>query len=176
MFQVGLASAYFHATLSFAGQMLDELAILWLICAGFSMWLPGRYLPPYLKTNRHMFRWAMFFLTLAGTGLAYVRPVVNAFALMGFGLPISALLINEMRRYAVTLQAICCILQSRHMHREIFHIWADRLDKTSQNIAWSAQKYRMHEKISGRNVQEDLGFVHHKTVLECSIFTNCGRF
>lgn len=93
---VGLSSAYFHATLSFVGQMLDELAILWLICAGFSLWVPSRYLP--VKLNRHMFKWSMFAVTLVGTGLACLRPVVNAFALMTFGIPIAGMLIIEIRR------------------------------------------------------------------------------
>ncbi|XP_055339586.1 alkaline ceramidase-like isoform X2 [Paramacrobiotus metropolitanus] len=95
---VGLASAYFHATLSFAGQMLDELAILWLICAGFGIWMPRRYLPSYLQSNRHLFKWTMFGLTVFGSVLACVKPVINAFALMAFGLPITVLLVIEMRR------------------------------------------------------------------------------
>ena len=86
---VGLSSAYFHATLSFAGQMLDELAILWLICAGFSLWVPARYLSRFVKMNRYCFKWSMFAVTVVGTGLACLRPVVNAFALMAFGIPVS---------------------------------------------------------------------------------------
>ncbi|GAV04404.1 hypothetical protein RvY_14686-2 [Ramazzottius varieornatus] len=93
---VGLSSAYFHATLSFAGQMLDELAILWLICAGFAIWMPSRFLPVGL--HRRAFKMGMLAITITGTILACIRPVVNAFALMTFGIPITVMLVVEMRR------------------------------------------------------------------------------
>ncbi len=49
---VGICSAYFHATLSLVGQLLDELAILWLMAAAFGMWTPRRHYPLWLKGNR----------------------------------------------------------------------------------------------------------------------------
>lgn len=95
---VGLSSAYFHATLSFAGQMLDELAILWLISAGFCLWFPSRFLPIPFQSNRRAFKMTMLAVTITGTILACIRPVLNAFALMMFGIPITVLLVLQMRR------------------------------------------------------------------------------
>lgn len=37
---IGASSAYFHATLSLVGQLLDEVAILWVLLAGYSLWIP----------------------------------------------------------------------------------------------------------------------------------------
>ena len=48
---VGICSAYFHATLSLAGQLLDELAILWLFLAAFTMFYPRRFFPAVLKND-----------------------------------------------------------------------------------------------------------------------------
>lgn len=48
----GLFSMYFHMTLSFLGQLLDEISILWLLAGGYSIWMPRCYFPAFLGENR----------------------------------------------------------------------------------------------------------------------------
>ncbi|KFM58330.1 Alkaline ceramidase, partial [Stegodyphus mimosarum] len=94
---VGLTSAYFHATLSLVGQLLDEVAILWLLMAAFALWLPRRYFAFGIKERKTFQIW-MLVLCCGATCLACLHPVLNAFALMGLGIPSTALLIAEIRR------------------------------------------------------------------------------
>lgn len=48
----GVFSMYFHMTLSFMGQMLDEISILWLLSSGYAVWMPRCYFPKFIKGNR----------------------------------------------------------------------------------------------------------------------------
>lgn len=48
----GLFSMYFHATLSFLGQLLDEVAILWMLSSCYSIWMPRCYFPSFLRGSR----------------------------------------------------------------------------------------------------------------------------
>lgn len=43
---------YFHMTLSLLGQLLDEIAILWLLASSYSIWMPRCYFPTFLGENR----------------------------------------------------------------------------------------------------------------------------
>ena len=48
---IGVCSAYFHATLSLLGQLLDEISVLWANLAGFALWYPKELMPPCLRNN-----------------------------------------------------------------------------------------------------------------------------
>ncbi|XP_063225268.1 alkaline ceramidase [Bacillus rossius redtenbacheri] len=123
---VGLSSAYFHATLSLIGQLLDELSILWIFMAAFSMFFPRRFFPLFFHNDRKRFGLASVVITLLATGLGVLHPAANAFALMTLGVPAFFLLIHELRRCgcgrvqrlgvrcaAVWVLAVACWLNDR---------------------------------------------------------------
>lgn len=47
----GVFSMYFHMTLSYVGQLLDELSILWTLAVAYSFWYPQAYFPKCIKTR-----------------------------------------------------------------------------------------------------------------------------
>lgn len=47
----GIFSIYFHMTLSYVGQMLDELSILWTMASCYAFWFPLRYFPWFIKNR-----------------------------------------------------------------------------------------------------------------------------
>lgn len=95
---VGICSAYFHATLSLAGQLLDELAILWLFLGAFAMFFPRRFFPAVLKNDRKRLSVCVSTFALLGTCFAIQHPSANAFALMTLGIPALIVLIQELKR------------------------------------------------------------------------------
>ncbi|KAJ8683266.1 hypothetical protein QAD02_019058 [Eretmocerus hayati] len=95
---VGISSAYFHATLSLAGQLLDELTILWVYMAGFGMFLPRRYFPPLARNNRKRFSVMVIIPTVIATVLSTFYPAINAFALMILGIPAVVFMVLELKR------------------------------------------------------------------------------
>ncbi|KAH9397961.1 Hydrolyzes the sphingolipid ceramide into sphingosine and free fatty acid, partial [Tyrophagus putrescentiae] len=110
---VGIASAYFHATLSLLGQLLDELAILWLLAFSFGMWLPKKYYPKWLNDDRRKFKRLMIGISVVASFMACIYPWINSFALMSLGIPTFMLLTKELKRCRVQrvkrLGVRCCL-------------------------------------------------------------------
>jgi len=78
---VGASSAYFHATLSLLGQLLDELAILWVIVACYWLWYPQFALPSsYQKIKDGRKKFSKFFIVFAFvvSFLGFLQPVGGA--------------------------------------------------------------------------------------------------
>lgn len=46
---------YFHMTLSYVGQLLDELSILWTLAVAYSFWYPKVYFPRCIKSRYDSF-------------------------------------------------------------------------------------------------------------------------
>ncbi|KFQ08454.1 Alkaline ceramidase 1 [Leptosomus discolor] len=73
-------SMYFHMTLSYVGQLLDELSILWTLAVAYSFWYPTIYFPRCIKTRKHFF-WLTGVTTLISTLMSFIKPAINAYAL-----------------------------------------------------------------------------------------------
>ncbi|XP_064136471.1 alkaline ceramidase 1 isoform X2 [Loxodonta africana] len=94
----GLFSMYFHMTLSFLGQLLDEIAILWLLASGYSIWMPRCYFPAFLRENRLQFTRLVIIITVISTFLSFLRPTVNAYALNSIAFHILYLVVQEYKK------------------------------------------------------------------------------
>nr|CAD7568011.1 unnamed protein product [Timema californicum] len=103
---VGLCSAYFHATLSFIGQLLDEVAILWLLTAALCMFYPKRLFPTFVYCDRKLFSWTMGVSAVLFTALGVLKPIINSFALMVLGSGVIILLLLEIRRMTGRMQRL----------------------------------------------------------------------
>ena len=93
---IGASSAYFHATLSLLGQLLDELAIIWAICLGYATFTPNSMRPSFYHGKM-----AYAISVVAGilcTGLWFVAPYLNAFVMMLVVYPILALQFKDVRQ------------------------------------------------------------------------------
>ncbi|KAM4706714.1 alkaline ceramidase 1 isoform 2-T2 [Discoglossus pictus] len=112
---VGLFSVYFHMTLSFLGQMLDELSILWVIAIAYSVWFPRPYFPSFIK-NRNQFGTFVFIMATVSTGLSFLKPTVNAYVLNCIIFHIFYILSKELKK---------CVYQDVHRLAVLsFCLWA----------------------------------------------------
>ena len=80
---VGIFSGYFHATLSFAGQLLDEWSILWINLYAVAAWCPDRWIEGF--ATRKQFKMYIVLLAVLMTPLALAHPAINAPMLLLFG-------------------------------------------------------------------------------------------
>ncbi|KAG3280606.1 alkaline ceramidase 1 [Ictidomys tridecemlineatus] len=95
---IGLFSMYFHMTLSFLGQLLDEIAILWLLASSYSIWMPRCYFPSFLARNRSHFTCLVIVTTMISTFLSFLKPTVNAYALNSIAIHILYIVYREYRK------------------------------------------------------------------------------
>ncbi|XP_062814979.1 alkaline ceramidase 1 [Anolis carolinensis] len=94
---IGAFSMYFHMTLSFAGQLLDELSILWGVSLCYAFWFPTRHFPSFIK-NRDQFMVLVGLVSGCSTLLSFLRPAWNAYALNCVALHVLYLLGLELHR------------------------------------------------------------------------------
>ncbi|KAG8454734.1 hypothetical protein GDO86_001088 [Hymenochirus boettgeri] len=94
---VGFFSIYYHMTLSYLGQLMDEISILWVIAVGYSVWFPRPYFPNFIK-NRKNFGTIIFTVATFSTVLSFVRPAVNAYVLNCITFHILYIVVKEMKK------------------------------------------------------------------------------
>ncbi|NXK54948.1 ACER1 ceramidase, partial [Chauna torquata] len=80
LFLAGIFSMYFHMTLSYVGQLLDELSILWTLAVAYSFWYPKVYFPRCIKSRKHFF-WLSGVTTVISTLMSFIKPAFNAYVL-----------------------------------------------------------------------------------------------
>ncbi|KAK0393800.1 hypothetical protein QR680_000410 [Steinernema hermaphroditum] len=92
----GIASTYYHATLNLFGQLVDELSILWLINICLVAYLPVmKWYPQNLKKNLNGMRWGIVASTTFISAFCFIKPSLNAFALMSWSIPGVAVIYYE---------------------------------------------------------------------------------
>ncbi|NXR15149.1 ACER1 ceramidase, partial [Semnornis frantzii] len=101
----GIFSMYFHMTLSYVGQLLDELSILWSLAVAYSFWYPKVYFPRFIKSRQHFF-WLSGATTVVTTLMSFVKPALNAYALNCIALHLLYLTWRELKK-----------CQDRRVHR-----------------------------------------------------------
>ena len=99
---VGVASAYFHATLSLFGQMLDEVSIAWILCISYNFLMPNHYRPSFFYGLVSHVLTSLVAVVLTVSWFAY--PIINAYCLFLVGIPSILMLRTEVfyRKLPVT--------------------------------------------------------------------------
>ncbi|KAI3415345.1 hypothetical protein GPALN_004957 [Globodera pallida] len=99
----GMASAYYHATLSLFGQLMDELLLLHMINTCLIAYMPvlDRVVPPKLQAYHRHIRLAIVLLSVMVSVLCFIKPAVNAFVLITFSLPAAFLVYFEGTRNGI---------------------------------------------------------------------------
>ncbi|XP_063084853.1 alkaline ceramidase 1 isoform X2 [Cavia porcellus] len=83
---------------SFLGQLLDEVAILWMLSSCYSIWMPRCYFPSFLRGSRFQFTRMMLWGTTIVTFLSVVRPILNAYALNSIAIHVLYIVCSEYRK------------------------------------------------------------------------------
>ncbi|XP_045561866.1 alkaline ceramidase 1-like [Salmo salar] len=107
---LGLFSAYFHMTLSFMGQMLDEQSILWVLRLCYALWFSLRVFPCFLNDRSPCYRIMRLFSLYGPNGrptlCSFVKPTANAYVLNCLALYITYSLGLEMRMHILIVMAV----------------------------------------------------------------------
>ncbi|KAI1712313.1 ceramidase domain-containing protein [Ditylenchus destructor] len=92
----GILSAYYHSTLNLFGQLVDELSLLWLINICVIAYLPiMKCYPTRFKDRVSGIRWAIAGATTLISALCFLKPSLNAFALMTLSIPVAFMIYQE---------------------------------------------------------------------------------
>ncbi|VDO21434.1 unnamed protein product [Haemonchus placei] len=96
----GLASTYYHATLNLFGQLVDELSLVWIINIFLVVYIPVmKWFPKRFNERLTILRRTVVVLTAIFSGLCFLKPTLNAIALMLFSVP-AALVIDYEGRHS----------------------------------------------------------------------------
>lgn len=99
MMVIGASSAYFHATLSLVGQLLDEVAILWVLLAAYALWTPEWMIQcTGIFKTRNGFKFTALIIAAITTMFGFVYPAANSVFLMLLGAPSVVILWKEIQR------------------------------------------------------------------------------
>ncbi|NXL08139.1 ACER1 ceramidase, partial [Mesembrinibis cayennensis] len=93
----GIFSVYFHMTLSYVGQLLDELSILWTLAAAYSFWYPRVHFPRCIKSRKHFF-WLTGVTTVISTLMSFIKPAFNAYVLNCIAFHLLYLIWRELKK------------------------------------------------------------------------------